>query len=61
MAANEISTNNASTRVVGGDWMELVARQVGSLRYGVIQIIVHDGRVIQIEKTEKARLERPQP
>jgi len=39
-------------------WLELVRRQVGSLRYGVVQITVHDARVIQIEKTERVRLEK---
>ena len=39
-------------------WLELVRRHVGSLRYGVVQITVHDARVIQIEKTERVRLEK---
>ncbi|HTX22965.1 MAG TPA: YezD family protein [Candidatus Aquilonibacter sp.] len=41
------------------DWLELVRRQVGSLRYGVVEIVVHDSRVTQIEKTERVRLDRP--
>jgi hypothetical protein len=47
---------------VGGNddlkWLELVIQQVGSLRYGVVEIVVHDSRVIQIEKTERLRLEK---
>jgi len=31
-------------------WLELVIQQVSSLRYGVVEIVVHDSRVIQIEK-----------
>lgn len=38
------------------NWLEVVQRQVGSLRYGVVQIIVHDAQVTQIEKTERVRL-----
>ena len=38
-------------------WLELVRQHVGSLRYGVVQIVVHDGHVTQIEKTERVRLE----
>ena len=41
------------------EWLEVVRRQVNSLRYGVVQIVVHDGRVVQIERTEKVRLETP--
>ena len=38
-------------------WLEIVRRQVGSLRYGVVQIVVHDSQVTQIDKTERVRLE----
>jgi hypothetical protein len=40
------------------NWLEVVRQQVGSLRYGVVQIIVHDSQVTQIEKTERVRLEK---
>lgn len=40
------------------DWLALVAEQVGQLRYGVVQITVHDSRVVQIERTEKVRLDK---
>jgi hypothetical protein len=33
-----------------------VQDKVESLRYGVVQLVVHDGRVTQIERTEKTRL-----
>jgi len=29
---------------------------VRGLRYGVVQLVVHDGRVTQIERTEKTRI-----
>jgi hypothetical protein len=38
-------------------WLELVKQRVESLEYGVVQIVVHDSRVTQIERTEKLRLE----
>ena len=40
-------------------WLDVVRRQVGSLNFGVVQIVVHDARVVQIERTEKVRLENP--
>ena len=39
-------------------WLGVVAQQVESLRFGVVQIIVHENRVVQIEKTEKVRLDK---
>lgn len=38
------------------DWISLVREKVEGLRYGVVQLVVHDGRVTQIERTEKTRL-----
>ena len=37
------------------DWLVTLREQVGSLRFGVVQIVVHEGRVVQIERTEKVR------
>ena len=42
-------------------WLDLVIQQVSSLRYGVVEIVVHDSRVIQIEKTERVRLGKEPP
>ena len=38
------------------DWIALVREKVEGLRFGVVQLIVHDGRVTQIERTEKTRI-----
>lgn len=40
-------------------WHALVRQQVRSLRFGVVQIVVHEGRVTQIERTERVRLASP--
>ena len=39
-------------------WLELVIQHVSSLRYGVVEIVVHDSCVIQIEKAERVRLDK---
>jgi hypothetical protein len=41
------------------DWLRLVQQKVEGLTYGVVQLVVHDGRVTQIERTEKTRLAAP--
>jgi hypothetical protein len=38
------------------EWIALVREKVAGLRFGVVQLVVHDGRVTQIERTEKTRL-----
>jgi hypothetical protein len=45
-----------ATLDVAPDWIGLVRQKVESLRFGVVQLVVHDGRVTQIERTEKTRL-----
>ncbi|MBB5033771.1 YezD family protein [Prosthecobacter vanneervenii] len=37
-------------------WIEIVRQKVSALRFGSVQIIVHEGRVTQVESTEKTRL-----
>jgi hypothetical protein len=43
------------------EWLALVRDQVRGLRFGVVQLVVHDGRVTQIERTEKTRLTSEHP
>lgn len=37
------------------DWLEVVRTNVANLRFGSVQITVHDGRVTQVESIEKTR------
>lgn len=36
-------------------WLKVVESKVAALRFGSVQIIVHEGRVTQVESTEKVR------
>ncbi|WP_135548490.1 YezD family protein [Paenibacillus cymbidii] len=38
-------------------WIERISRSLNGLEYGTVQIIVHDGRIVQIERTERSRYE----
>jgi len=40
------------------EWVRLVQESVDSLNFGVVQIVVHNAKVVQIEKTEKLRLDQ---
>ena len=39
------------------EWLTIVREKVETLRYGVVQIVIHDSRVTQIERTERTRIE----
>jgi len=56
---SEPSAKAASKDLADANWLEIVRLQVSSLRFGVVEIIVHDSRVTQIEKTERLRLDKP--
>jgi hypothetical protein len=43
--------------VQSGDWLALLQRHICSVRFGTVQVVIHDSRVVQIETTEKIRLE----
>lgn len=43
------------------DWLKIVREKVETLRYGVVQIVIHDSQVTQIERTEKTRIFSPAP
>jgi hypothetical protein len=46
-----------SLETAAPEWLQLVRGKVESLRYGVVQIVVHDNQVTQIERTEKTRFD----
>lgn len=50
-------SSQAAIEALAPDWLQLVRGKVESLRYGVVQIVVHDNQVTQIERTEKTRFD----
>ena len=43
------------------DWLEVVRQNVTNLRFGSVQVTVHDGRVTQVESVEKTRFVADSP
>jgi hypothetical protein len=58
---------NPAKRLIPGSptlhraWVQVVTEKVASLRYGVVQVTVHDGKVVQIERTERTRFDPSRP
>jgi hypothetical protein len=42
-------------------WLTLVRDSVRGVRFGVVQIVIHDSRVVQIERTERTRCDDAKP
>ena len=55
--ASSPRTNGAADRAeaVSGAAVRAVAEAVERLRYGVVQLTIHDGRVVQLDVTERQR------
>jgi hypothetical protein len=42
-------------------WVRALRRAVKGLRYGSVEVLVHDGRVVQVETREKVRFADDRP
>lgn len=42
-------------------WLAVVRKTAESLNYGTIEIKIHDGKIVQIETTQKLRLNEQSP
>lgn len=49
--------NGSKGKNFRNDWIDVVRNQVDSLHFGVVQIVIHESKVVQIEKTEKIRFD----
>lgn len=53
---NTKTNDRPKTEIVPpADWLEVVRKKVEDLRFGSVQIIVHEGRVTQVDSLEKTR------
>lgn len=39
------------------EWIERILESLNGLKFGTVQIVVHEGKIVQIERTEKKRFE----
>ena len=42
-------------------WAEQILNSVRGIRFGSVQIVIHDGRIVQIDRTEKRRFDGRAP
>jgi hypothetical protein len=53
--------NTYSINDKNDDWLQIVRRHVEPLNYGSVEIVVHDSRIVQIDKTQRWRLPEAPP
>ncbi len=42
-------------------WVEIIRQKLASMRFGSIQLVVHEGRVTQVESLERTRIPADSP
>jgi hypothetical protein len=56
-------THDASASIKGREipdsWEGIVRQLVSTLRFGTVQITIHESHVVQVERTEKVRFAQP--
>jgi hypothetical protein len=58
IAKNDAANGKPQTTEALPAWLQLVRDQVRSLKFGTVQITVHDSRVVQVERVEKLRFDK---
>jgi hypothetical protein len=59
MALNPANLLQTRDRETPDGWEGVVRQLVSTLRFGVVQITVHESHVVQVERTEKVRFAQP--
>lgn len=54
-ATNKQNENNLAT-AEANPWLTAVKEEVSGLRFGTVQVIVHEGEVVQIERISRRRI-----
>ncbi len=49
-------SSNQEAQSAAEAWLDIVRQKVTAMRFGTVQIVVHEGQVTQVESTEKTRL-----
>jgi hypothetical protein len=57
---NSSEKRPSSAPIPGEEWPQTITRFVNSVKYGSVQIVIQDGKVIQIDSTQKTRFDKPQ-
>lgn len=42
-------------------WVERILESIAGIQFGAVQIVIHNGDIIQIERTERRRFEPSRP
>ena len=47
----------SQTVEVADEWLKRIKEQLAGVQYGIVQITVHNGQIVQIDRTERSRFD----
>lgn len=56
MSAPLLANHDGLTEGAAAEWVKEILRAVGNTRFGSVEIVIHDSKIVQIERREKIRL-----
>ena len=59
MAITKLDRSEPLSAPESPTWLDPLLNAIKQLRFGSVEITVHDGRIVQIERKEKLRFETP--
>ncbi len=57
MSVKPVDVIRSSDDAAAGAWVRPLREALRGLRYGSVELVIHDGRVVQIERREKVRFD----
>ncbi len=54
---NRIVSSSKTAAVDQPDWFAALQALLQSVRYGSVEITIHEGRVVRLERTERVRID----
>jgi len=52
-----LKPNPSESATEAVDWLGVLRQHVNPIRFGVVQIVVHDTRVVQVDRREETRFD----
>lgn len=54
---NDSNQDDTGSGPLTAPLLEQIVATIRDIRYGAVEIVIHDGRIVQIERKEKVRFE----
>ncbi|WP_201024038.1 YezD family protein [Paenibacillus sp. 32O-W] len=43
---------------INAEWLQKIKEKIEGLQYGTVQVTIHSGKIVQIDRTERTRFDK---